>query len=85
MLIGRPEDIAPETVVHRVGGGSVANLRLSPLDVKQTPPRHFRSLRWDATSSGVPDETCLSWLTKMVGNLAHGRNDDGGSVAGGGF
>lgn len=38
MPIGRPEDIPPETVVHRVGGGSVANLRLSPLDAKQTPP-----------------------------------------------
>jgi hypothetical protein len=38
VLIGRPEDISPETAVHRVGGGSVANLRLSPLDVKQTPP-----------------------------------------------
>ncbi len=38
MPIGKPEDIAPETVVHRVGGGSVVNLRLSPLDAKQTPP-----------------------------------------------
>ena len=38
MAIGRPEDIAPETMVHRVGGGSVANLRLSPLDQRQTPP-----------------------------------------------
>lgn len=38
MAIGRLEDIAPETVVHRVGGGSMANLRLSPLDQKQTPP-----------------------------------------------
>ena len=38
MPIGRPEDISPETAVHRVGGGSVANLRLSPLDAKQTPP-----------------------------------------------
>jgi hypothetical protein len=36
--VGRPEDILPETVVHRVGGGSVANLRLSPLDAQQTPP-----------------------------------------------
>lgn len=38
MAIGRPEDIPPETVVHRVGGGNVANLRLSPLDQKLTPP-----------------------------------------------
>jgi hypothetical protein len=32
------KDIAPETVVHRVGGGNVANLRLSTLDEKLTPP-----------------------------------------------
>ena len=38
MAVGRPGDIAPETVVHRVGGGNVANLRLSPLDQKLTPP-----------------------------------------------
>ena len=38
MPIGRPEEITPETVVHRVGGGSVANLRLSLLDTQQTPP-----------------------------------------------
>ena len=38
MPLGRPEDIPPETVVHRVGGSSVANLRLSPLDAQQTPP-----------------------------------------------
>jgi hypothetical protein len=36
--IGRPEEIPPDTVVHRVGGGSVANLRLSLLDAQQTPP-----------------------------------------------
>lgn len=38
MAIGRPEEIPPETVVHRVGGGSVANLCLSPLDRQQIPP-----------------------------------------------
>ncbi|MCH8292498.1 hypothetical protein IH992_15505 [Candidatus Poribacteria bacterium] len=38
MAIGRSEDIAPETVVHRIGGGNVANLRLSTLDEKLTPP-----------------------------------------------
>ena len=38
MPIGRPEEITPDTVVHRVGGGSVANLRLSLLDAQQTPP-----------------------------------------------
>jgi hypothetical protein len=36
--ISRPEEITPDTVVHRVGGGSVTNLRLSPLDAQQTPP-----------------------------------------------
>jgi hypothetical protein len=36
--IGTPADISPETVVHHVGGASVANLRLSPLDAQQTPP-----------------------------------------------
>ena len=38
MPVGRPEDISPETAVHRVGCGNVANLRLSPLDEKQIPP-----------------------------------------------
>ena len=38
MPIDRPEEITPDTVVHRVGGGSVANLRLSLLDTQQTPP-----------------------------------------------
>lgn len=38
MPIGRSEEITPDTVVHRVGGGSVANLRLSFLDAQQTPP-----------------------------------------------
>jgi hypothetical protein len=36
--IGGPEEITPETVVHRVGGGNVANLRLSLLDAQQMPP-----------------------------------------------
>lgn len=38
MPIGKPEDISPETVVHRIGGGNVAILRLSHLDEKQMPP-----------------------------------------------
>ncbi len=38
MAVGSPAEITPETVVHRVGGGSVANLRLSPIDQKQSPP-----------------------------------------------
>ena len=38
MPIGRPEEITPDIVIHRVGSGSVANLRLSRLDAQQTPP-----------------------------------------------
>jgi hypothetical protein len=38
VAVGKPEDIAPEIVVHRVGGGSIANLRLSLLEQKLTPP-----------------------------------------------
>ena len=38
MPIDRPEEVTPDTVVHRIGGGSVANLRLAPLDAQQTPP-----------------------------------------------
>jgi anthranilate phosphoribosyltransferase len=37
-VIGNPADIAPETMVHRVDGGTVGNLRLSALDEKLTPP-----------------------------------------------
>lgn len=38
MALGRPEDIASDTLVHRVGGGSVSNLRLSPIDQGLIPP-----------------------------------------------
>lgn len=38
MPIGSPEEIPPDTVVHRVGGGGAAHFRLSPLDAQQTPP-----------------------------------------------
>ena len=38
MAIGKSEDIAPEMVVHRVGGRNIANLRLSRLEQKLTPP-----------------------------------------------
>lgn len=38
MVPGKPEDIAPDAVVHRIGGASVGNLRLSALDEKLTPP-----------------------------------------------
>ncbi len=37
MPIGSSEEIPSDTVVHRVGGGGAANLRLSPLDAQQTP------------------------------------------------
>jgi hypothetical protein len=36
--LGQPQAIAPETAVHRVGGGSVENLRLSSIDMQQIPP-----------------------------------------------
>jgi hypothetical protein len=36
VAVGKPEDIAPEMVAHRVGGGSIANLRLSLLEQKLT-------------------------------------------------
>ena len=38
VAIGKPEDITSETMVHRVGGGSIANFRLSLLEQKLTPP-----------------------------------------------
>jgi hypothetical protein len=38
VAIGKPEDIAPETLVHRIGGAEVPNLRLSTLDSQQNPP-----------------------------------------------
>ena len=37
MAIGRPEELSPETIVHRLGGGGVTNLRLSVLEKKLTP------------------------------------------------
>ena len=38
MASGNPQGIAAEVVLNRIGGGSVANLRLSPLDLQETPP-----------------------------------------------
>ena len=38
MVLGKPDDVAPETVVHRVGGGNAVNLRLSPIDAQEDPP-----------------------------------------------
>jgi hypothetical protein len=38
MALGSPQDISPETLVHRVGGGGLANLRLSELDRQEIPP-----------------------------------------------
>jgi hypothetical protein len=38
VVLGKPEDIAPAMVVHRIGGGSVANLRLSQIDLSLQPP-----------------------------------------------
>jgi hypothetical protein len=38
VAVGDPADIADDTIVHRVGGGQVDNLRLSPVDAQLTPP-----------------------------------------------
>ena len=38
MPTGKPPGIAADVVLHRVGGAAVANLRLSLLDLKETPP-----------------------------------------------
>jgi hypothetical protein len=38
MANGHSGEIDPATSVHRVGGGSVENLRLSPLDREENPP-----------------------------------------------
>lgn len=38
MPTGKPPAIAADVVLHRVGGASVANLRLSPLDLLDAPP-----------------------------------------------
>lgn len=38
MTTGKPPSIAPDDMVHRIGGGGVANLRLSPLDQQEAPP-----------------------------------------------
>ena len=31
-------DVSPDMVVHRVGGATLENLRLSPVDLRQHPP-----------------------------------------------
>ncbi len=38
VAVGTPDEIAPEAVVHRIGGGSAANMRLSSLDQALSPP-----------------------------------------------
>ena len=38
MVLGKSEDVAPGLAIHRVGGGSVANLRPSALDQQEDPP-----------------------------------------------
>jgi hypothetical protein len=38
VAVDKPEDDAPDTLVHRVGGGSVDNLRLSLIEEALTPP-----------------------------------------------
>jgi hypothetical protein len=62
VTLGRPEDIAPETIIHRVGGGSVANLRLSPLDQRLTPPGISVLL------GGTPQEAAAQMLQAFPGS-----------------
>lgn len=38
MAAGDPVVISPETVVHRIGGGDMVNLRLKPREETLTPP-----------------------------------------------
>src|SRR6266404_6553918 len=38
VVVGRPEEISPDMVLHRVGGGNLANLRLTPIDRGEIPP-----------------------------------------------
>ncbi len=54
MAIGKPEEIAPETRVHRLGGGGLANLRLSLLDRKLMPPGI--SVLLGGTARGAADQ-----------------------------
>ena len=37
-MVGKAADVAPEMIVHRVGGGDSANLKLSSLDRQLVPP-----------------------------------------------
>ncbi len=38
MAVGKPEDVAPETAVYRVGGAGAANLQLKPSEHALQPP-----------------------------------------------
>jgi len=60
--LGRPEDLAPETIVHRVGGGSVENLRLSLIDIQQTPPGISLLV------GGTPQEAAAQMLSAFPGS-----------------
>jgi hypothetical protein len=37
LAVGKPEEIAPDTSVHRIGGAHVENLRLRPREQALTP------------------------------------------------
>jgi hypothetical protein len=62
VTLGRPEDIAPDVIIHRVGGGGVANLRLSPLDQRLTPPGISVLL------GGTPQEAATQMLQAFPGS-----------------
>lgn len=38
MAVGKPQDVPPETAIHRIGGAGVANLQLKPSEHVLQPP-----------------------------------------------
>jgi hypothetical protein len=38
MVVGKPEEIAPDTIVHRIGGSGIENLRLKARERNLDPP-----------------------------------------------
>jgi hypothetical protein len=60
--LGKPEDISSETVVHRIGGGSVENLRLSLIDAQQTP------LGISVLLGGIPQEAAAQMRRAFPGS-----------------
>ena len=38
MVVGNPQSISPDAAVHRIGGGTLPNLRLKPQEAAKNPP-----------------------------------------------